>query len=149
MSQTKFTPSEEQLHNVVNHNKTRAEEYLHDPDKSRQLLEEAVKKANTNQDSHSGQSDFWAQLKAFFRLLKAYTQKEYTVVPWGSIVLVIVAILYFISPIDLIIDWLPLAGFLDDAAVMVFVIRQIKHDLDSFLVWEAANKYPAGQIIDL
>jgi len=149
MSETKFTPSEEQIRNAVNHNKTRAEEYLHDPDKSRQLLEEAVRKANTNEDSHSGQSDFWAQLKAFFRLLKAYTRKEYTVIPWRSIVLVMVAIIYFISPIDLIIDWLPLAGYLDDAAVMVFVIRQIKHDLDSFLVWEAANKYPAGQIIDL
>lgn len=149
MPESHFIPSEEQIRNAVNRNKTKAEEYLHDPDKSRQLLEEAVRKANVNQQSGAAKPDFWVQLKAFFRLLKAYTRKEYTVVPWGSIVLVTVAILYFISPIDLIIDWLPLAGFLDDAAVMVFVIRQIKHDLDAFLAWEAANMNPAGQIIDL
>jgi uncharacterized membrane protein YkvA (DUF1232 family) len=34
------------------------------------------------------------------------------------------AIIYFVTPIDLIFDWIPLLGFIDDAAVVVFVIRQ-------------------------
>jgi uncharacterized membrane protein YkvA (DUF1232 family) len=82
-------------------------------------------------------------------LLRAYTKREYTVVPWGSIVMVTIAILYFVSPIDLIPDWLPLAGFVDDAAVILFVIRQLKQDIDGFLAWENAQKNPGGQIIDL
>lgn len=149
MSERFNTPSEEQIRDAVNRRKTKAEEYLHNPEKSRRLLEEAVRKVNINEDSHAQKPDFWSQLKAFFRLLKSYTHREYTVVPWGTIVMVTVAILYFVSPIDLILDWLPLAGFVDDAAVMLFVIRQIKHDLDAFLTWEASQKNPGGQIIDL
>jgi len=148
MSENPFSPSEDQIKNAVNRTKTRAEEYLHDPDKSRSLLDQAVKKANKTEQTHSTQSDFWSQLKAFFRLLKAYINKEYTVVPWASIVLVTVAILYFLTPIDLILDWLPLVGYVDDAAVIVFVIRQIKVDLDKFQQWEATKSLPGQQIID-
>jgi len=148
MSENPYPPSEDQIKDAVNRTKTRAEEYLHDPDKSRSLLDQAVKKANKTEQTHSTQSDFWSQLKAFFRLLKAYINKEYTVVPWASIVLVTVAILYFVTPIDLILDWLPLVGYVDDAAVIVFVVHQIKVDLDKFQQWEATKDLPGQQIID-
>lgn len=148
MSENPFTPSDHQIKDAVNHTKTRAEEYLRDPDKSRSLLDHAVKKANKTEQTNSTQSDFWSQLKAFFRLLKAYINKEYTVVPWASIVLVTVAILYFVTPIDLILDWLPLVGYVDDAAVIVFVVRQIKVDLDKFQQWEATKDLSGQQIID-
>ncbi len=148
MDESRFTPSDEQINEALNRNKNRAEEYLHDPDKSRQLLETAVKKADQHKDTRVPQMDFWAQLKAFFRLLKAYTRREYTVIPWGSIVLITGAIIYFVTPIDLVLDWIPLLGYVDDAAVVVFVIRQIRSDLEKFLVWET-NKEPAQQIIDM
>ena len=149
MSEMFDPPSEEQIRDAVNRRKTRAEEYLRDPEKSRRLLEEAARKVDANEGRNGQKADFWFQLKAFFRLLKSYTRREYTVVPWGSIVLVTIAILYFVSPIDLILDWLPLAGFVDDAAVMLFVLRQLKHDIDGFLAWENAQRNPGGQIIDL
>jgi len=142
-------PSEDRIREAVNRRKTKAEEYLRDPERSRRLLEEAVRKVDTNQGKYEQRPDFWSQLKAFCRLLRAYTRREYTVIPWGSIVMVTVAILYFVSPIDLILDWLPLAGFVDDAAVLLFVIRQLRHDVDAFLTWESAKKYPGEQIIDL
>lgn len=149
MSERFKPPSEEQVRDAVNRRKTKAEEYLRDPDKSRRLIEEAVQKASENESSRVQKPDFWSQLKAFFRLLEAYTRKKYTAVPWGSIVMVTIAILYFVSPFDLILDWLPVAGFVDDAAVMLFVIRQIKHDLDAFIAWEEAQKQSGGPIIDL
>ena len=141
-------PPDDRVREAVDRNKTRAEEYLHDPDKSQQLLEEALKKANRNQASHQFQTDFWSELKAFFRLLQAYIRREYTVVPWASIVMVTAAIIYFVSPIDLILDWIPLAGFIDDAAVLVFVLRQVKIDLAKFQEWEQTRD-PSQQIIDL
>lgn len=148
MSENPYSPTEDQIKDAVNRTKTRAEEYLHDPDKSRSLLDLAVKKANKTEQTHNIPSDFWTQMKAFFRLLKAYINKEYTVVPWASIVLVTVAILYFVTPIDLILDWLPLVGYVDDATVIVFIIHQIKVDLDKFQQWEANKNLPGQQIID-
>jgi len=51
-------------------------------------------------------------------------------------VLVTVGILYFVMPIDLIPDFIPVVGFVDDAGVIWAVVKQIKTDLDNFLAWE-------------
>jgi uncharacterized membrane protein YkvA (DUF1232 family) len=42
--------------------------------------------------------------------------------PWGAILSLIVALLYGASPIDLIPDFLPIVGLLDDAFVVPFMI---------------------------
>lgn len=42
--------------------------------------------------------------------------------PWGAILSLIVALLYGASPIDLIPDFLPIIGILDDAVVVPFMI---------------------------
>ncbi len=149
MSENLFTPSEKKINEAVNRSKTRAEEYLHDPEKSRILVEEAVKKANEREPGSKISKDFWSQLKAFIRMLKAYINKEYTIIPWASIAMVTGAVLYFVSPIDLVLDWIPVAGLIDDAAVLVFVLRQIRGDLEKFQIWEETKKLPGQQVIDL
>jgi uncharacterized membrane protein YkvA (DUF1232 family) len=137
MTEERKTPSQAAVENEVNKTKRRAEDYLHDPEKSKVLLDQAIKKANSKEVNKGPLADVWASLKALMRMFKAYTRREYTKVPWGSIVMVAVAIIYFVSPIDLLFDWIPLAGFVDDAAVIAFVIKQIKNDLDAFLRWES------------
>lgn len=149
MKESPLTPSEDKIREAVNRSKTRAEEYLHDAKKSREFVEDAYRKANNKSATSTLQTNFWSQIKAFIRMLKAYINKEYTVVPWASIVLAGGAVLYFLTPIDLILDWLPLAGFIDDAAVLVFVMRQIRLDLEKFQAWELARVNPGRQIIDL
>jgi uncharacterized membrane protein YkvA (DUF1232 family) len=60
------------------------------------------------------------------------------------------AVIYFVSPIDLMPDWFPLSGLIDDAAVLVFVIHQIQTDLGKFQAWEAErNTSNAEKVIDL
>jgi uncharacterized membrane protein YkvA (DUF1232 family) len=71
-------------------------------------------------------------------LLRAYIQKDYQDIPWKSIILVIAGIIYFVSPFDLIPDFLP-GGFIDDSAILAFVIKQIKVDLDNFMAWEVGQ----------
>jgi uncharacterized membrane protein YkvA (DUF1232 family) len=149
MKENPFTPSDEQINEAVKRSKNKAEKYLHDADKTRELVEDAVKKADEREPNSRMGKDFWTQLKALIRMLKAYVNRQYTVVPWASIVMVAAAVLYFVSPIDLILDWIPLAGFVDDAAVLVFVIRQIQIDLEKFQQWEASRDEPGKQVIDL
>ncbi len=130
-------PSKAIISNAVEKTKSKAEEYINNPDKSKQLLNAALKKSQQKEKNKGPLAETWDSLTALFRLLRAYLHREYTAIPWGSIVLAVVAIIYFVSPIDLLPDWLPLAGFIDDAAVIAFVIAQIKSDLDTFLRWEA------------
>ena len=149
MSQTFYTPQNDAVHNNARYHKSRAEDYFHNPDKTRLLYEEAVKKANADDNPQAAQADSWLRTKAFFRMLKAYAKGEYTSIPWGSFLLFAGAILYFISPIDLLVDWVPVAGYIDDVVVVVFVIRQFKRDIDTFIFWEESRKHPGTQIIDL
>ena len=134
------TPKAAVVSGVVEKTKTKAEEYMRDPEKSRQLLDEALKKAGKTEKHKGPLADLWNNLTAFIRLLRAYIHHEYVDIPWASIILVVVAIIYFVSPIDLIPDFIPFAGYIDDAAVIAFVLMQIKTDLDNFRQWEDEQK---------
>jgi uncharacterized membrane protein YkvA (DUF1232 family) len=135
-NKTTKKPTKKQIVEAVENIKSKAEGYVRDPKKAKKLLEDAVKKAKGFEKNRGPLSEIWIYLTALFRLLKAYIRGEYRDIPWGSIVLVTVGIIYFVSPIDLIPDVLPGIGHIDDAAVIAFVVTQIKADLDNFLAWE-------------
>lgn len=140
MTKKTYQPDPDKISEAVDRSKSKAEEYLKDPEKSKHLLDEAVKKAKNKEKITGPLADLWENLKTVFRLLQAYFNKEYTTIPWGTIVLLVGAVIYFVSPLDLMPDWVPLAGFIDDAAVLVFVLRQINADLQHFLEWENERK---------
>ena len=140
MDEDKNKPSETMIEREVDKKRSKAEDYLRDPDKSKKLLDEALKKAKAKEEKKGPLAEVWSNLNALFRLLQAYIHRDYTRIPWGSIVLVVVAIIYFVSPFDLIPDWIPVVGFIDDAAVIAFVLKQINIDLNQFLQWEAVKK---------
>jgi uncharacterized membrane protein YkvA (DUF1232 family) len=73
------------------------------------------------------------------RLLRAYAQGEYRTVPWKSLLLIVAAILYFINPIDVIPDLLPIIGLSDDFAVLFMVYKSIGDDINKFLSWEKSK----------
>jgi uncharacterized membrane protein YkvA (DUF1232 family) len=82
--------------------------------------------------------EIWRYVQALARMLRAYARHEYTDIPWRSLVMVAAALLYFLMPLDFIPDFL-LGGLVDDAAVIAFVVRQIRRDLEGFLAWERAR----------
>ncbi len=45
------------------------------------------------------------------------------------------ALLYLASPLDVLPDFLP-GGFLDDAAVVGFIVKKIRTELAAFEAWE-------------
>jgi uncharacterized membrane protein YkvA (DUF1232 family) len=115
--------------------RNKAEEYARDPGKVRKLVDEALKKTRRKKRGPLG--EVWKYLTAIIRLVRAYARRQYTDVPWETIILSIAAIIYFVSPIDFIPDFIPVAGYVDDAAVIAFIAAAIKLDLDNFLEWEA------------
>ncbi|HHE31446.1 MAG TPA: DUF1232 domain-containing protein, partial [Chlorobaculum parvum] len=78
--------------------------------------------------------------------------REYRIVPWQTLILAITAIVYFINPFDMVADFLPLIGFIDDAAVLTAVLASINHDLNTFLEWEKGNSTgedePMPKVVD-
>ena len=76
------------------------------------------------------------------RLLQAYARGEYRDIPWKSLLLMAAAVIYFVSPIDVIPDIMPIVGLTDDIAVLVMVYKSISGDIDRFLDWEKSKTIP-------
>lgn len=70
------------------------------------------------------------------RLIKAYALGDYRQIPWKTILLIVAAIIYFVNPLDLIPDLVPLTGLTDDFAVLVWVYNSVSTEIDKFVAWE-------------
>ncbi len=75
-------------------------------------------------------------LRTLGRLVAAYGRGEYRDIPLDSLVMVIAGLVYVVSPLDLIPDAVPVAGYADDVVAVGFVIRQVHHELAAFREWE-------------
>lgn len=73
-------------------------------------------------------------------LLKAYASGEYRDVELKNLVIMIASLVYFLSPIDLIPDFLPFLGYADDIALLTFVLGSMGEELEKFELWKM-NKH--------
>jgi curved DNA-binding protein CbpA len=48
-------------------------------------------------------------------------------------------LLYFILPMDLIPDYIPFVGFLDDMAILTTIINSLQEELKKYRKWKEAN----------
>jgi uncharacterized membrane protein YkvA (DUF1232 family) len=71
------------------------------------------------------------------RLVRAWGRGEYRDVSKTTLVAVVGGLVYLLSPIDAIPDAIPFAGLIDDAAVLGWVIREVRAELNAFALWEA------------
>ena len=78
---------------------------------------------------------YWDDICDVFALLRDRVTGKYTETPWSTIASLTGALLYVLSPLDVIPDFIPLAGFLDDAAVIAVVLKFAEGDLSRYRTW--------------
>lgn len=83
-------------------------------------------------------------LNLLLGLCAAWWRGEYRAVGRQALVSVVAALLYFLAPLDMVPDWLPGAGLLDDLAVLAWVMRTWAAELDAYRAWREAR--PAEQL---
>ncbi|MEJ7647129.1 MAG: DUF1232 domain-containing protein [Chryseolinea sp.] len=87
-----------------------------------------------------GQRDqIQSKLFTLGRFVTAYAQGRYRGVPGKTILLLLAAVIYFINPLDLIPDLIPLAGFTDDFAILIWVYNSMGSEIDKFIAWEESQ----------
>lgn len=116
-----------------------AEGYIKQPTRLKKLLLDAFNKAREKKEIGTLAHEAWDTLQSLFRLIKLSASGEYTGVPTATVVAAVAVLIYFISPIDLIPDFIPVVGLLDDMALVAWFSTSIKHELDKFHEWEATK----------
>ena len=89
-----------------------------------------------------------AYVPLMMSLVRSYVKKEYTDAPITTMISVVVALIYFLSPIDLIPDNIPGAGYIDDAVVDSGCLALIRTDLEDYRIWRKENGYELDDIPD-
>ena len=79
-------------------------------------------------------------LKTLIRMAKHWVSRKYTGVDTQTILYTIVAVVYFVTPTDFVPDFLLGLGFVDDVAVISWVLGLIKEDLEKFKHWEKSRE---------
>jgi uncharacterized membrane protein YkvA (DUF1232 family) len=130
----------------------KAEEYLKQPLRIKQLLNDAYTKADAKKDIGHLAHEAWDNLQTLFRLVKAAASGEYTGMPTPTVLGAVAVLIYFLSPIDIVPDFIPVVGLLDDVALMAWFTSTLKTEMDKFADWERSRPQvivPSGQKFDV
>lgn len=88
-------------------------------------------------------SAVWDDVRAALRLLVAWTRRSYRQVSGTSLLLLVAALVYFVTPVDVIPDPLGAIGFVDDVAVIQTAVEAVRAELDRFRAWEETDPLPS------
>lgn len=103
-----------------------------------ELLREVLSKAKEVADKENkgvGQV-LTDKLTTLSRMVKAYVSGQYRIVPWSTILKIVAVLIYFVSPLDVIPDILPIIGLTDDLAIVLWLFRALQEDIENFEAWE-------------
>src|SRR5690554_2927948 len=114
-----------ELYKRFNKSKTKASVLINDKEKTKEKIHKAFEKANINR---SDLQSIWTQIELLFSLVKDYFNGTYKEIPQKSIIAIVAGILYFLSPVDFIPDFLISLGLIDDVFIIGLVIKQVKKD---------------------
>ncbi len=74
-------------------------------------------------------------LQLLVGLCMAWWRGEYRAIGTQALLSVVAALLYFLTPLDALPDWLLGIGLLDDLAVLTWVLRTWRGELDAYRSW--------------
>jgi uncharacterized membrane protein YkvA (DUF1232 family) len=75
---------------------------------------------------------FVSDVTLLLAMVKDYYTGAYRDIPFKSVAAIAFTLLYILNPLDLIPDFLPGIGQLDDAAVLALCLKMIRDDLEKY-----------------
>jgi uncharacterized membrane protein YkvA (DUF1232 family) len=110
------------------------------PGRMKTLLLQFAGKLNTVKWGDLRVQNFQDKFLVMGRLARAYVMGDYREIPWKTMLTLVAALLYFVNPLDLIPDVIPVTGLTDDFAVLVWAYNAIRLEIDKFLAWEKTRE---------
>lgn len=115
----------------------RAGQLLRQPGAAVRLAGEAAAKLDSNGERLAGVR---RELVTMVAMLRAWARGEYRGVSSSALLSIAAGVLYFVSPFDAVPDFLFGFGFVDDVAVIGYVLKQVRSELQAFASWQTAQR---------
>ncbi|AGF57416.1 uncharacterized membrane protein YkvA (DUF1232 family) [Clostridium saccharoperbutylacetonicum] len=127
--------TEEKLKTVLDSNSEEAQSTINDEDK----FERLVQRLEIKLKLVPGIGKYISDIACMVSLVRSYIKKEYTDIPIGTIISIVSTLIYILSPVDLIPDYIPVVGYLDDLALLSWVLKLIHSDVEEYKKWRIEN----------
>ncbi|OAB79556.1 YkvA family protein [Cochleicola gelatinilyticus] len=88
----------------------------------------------------NGLSKYMELGRIMMSMLKDVKKGEYKNIPWFTIATIVLALLYVLNPMDIIPDFIPGIGYIDDIAVLSIGVGWIESDLHRYLDWRLEHE---------
>jgi len=116
------------------------EEVTHIDEKDVEIIFENEEKIRGKFRRKRSLKKYMDQAKLMFDMLKDYKRGEYREVPWHSIGGIALVLLYVLNPFDIVPDFIPGFGFVDDAGVFALGLKLLKKDFEDYLKWRGLSE---------
>ena len=113
----------------------RAAEILNNQERLKSLLMQSKEKLSRLEINNINHSKLFERVNLFVRMVKSHVRGDYRV-HWQSIVIIVAALIYFVTPLDLIPDLVPVTGYVDDLSILLWVNATLQKEIDAFRLWE-------------
>lgn len=82
---------------------------------------------------------FWGDFKTIIAMIIDWRKGFYKEVSRKTIFLLSAALIYVLTPMDLINDWISIVGYVDDAVVIGFILKKCSHEIEKYREWKKFN----------
>jgi uncharacterized membrane protein YkvA (DUF1232 family) len=79
------------------------------------------------------------QVELSLRLLEDHASGQCPQIPYHTVSLMAVSLLYFLDPVDVIPDWIPGAGSADDALIFELAFALGRAGIERYCTWKGIN----------
>lgn len=106
---------------------SKAEKCIDDPEKVKKLLDKTEKYRNKK-----GLAKVKDEIIRLCNYIKDVTTGKYKNYSGWSLTLIVASIIYVVSPLDIIPDFLTGAGLIDDVAIIMWTFKKLKEELEKY-----------------
>lgn len=117
--------------------------YVLHPKKLKKLIQRAKKFA-----TKEGLAQAKDELLLICQYVRDVFTRQYKDYNWLNLTIIVAAIVYVVSPFDMLPDFIPLTGLIDDSAILLWAVAEFSEELDkyrNFLNARSADKDSEAQ----
>jgi uncharacterized membrane protein YkvA (DUF1232 family) len=116
--------------------------------KDKKKTDGLIKKALATMEKVPGIGKYVDEIKYMCAMVRDYVKRDYTEVKLSTIIAVVASLVYLVSPVDIIPDYIPVVGYLDDMAVLAYAIKATYKEIEAYKLWRNMQNLKAENAVE-